>query len=1622
MNSNTHYPLALYLGQRVSFCALFALSALLAQKFVTAQSVSVTLSAPTISSVGPHHRVWQSIGENILPDGTVLPHTNQFTEIQTGLYYDDGNGQWLESQELFTTHPSGAVAQFGQVKVILANNINTADAVDVLSPDGKRFRSHLLGLSYFDLATGNSVLLAEVTNSVGELLPPNQVIYRNAGDGMRFDVRYTYEKGAFHQDVILVEQPPSPSEFGLNPETTELEILTEFIEAPPLVNASPDGNQTSDDEISFGAMQFGFGRAFLLNSPTTPEAPVSKKQWRKLEGRQFLIEKVAYSAVTPLLQNLPPEGQIARAQNLKRHLVAGRQLPPPRVSAGQRGPMALASLGLPSKGVVLDYTQIVTSSDYTFKSTETYYVAGAVNLSGRTTFEGGTVIKFATGTTPQITIVDSIDCQSGPYRPVICTAKDDNSVGETMPGSTGSPSGYYGSGIALSKPGNRLDNFRFSYLNWAITYNPSIGSLDVANVQFVKCDKPLKLANTTTMNVFNALFYTNQTLTYFNSSGGTVRGQHWTVDIAGTFAYSVSGTVSIYLTNSIVAALSAWGYTPTLVATTTNASGSGLFQTVGAGAHYLAANSADRNAGSVGLTTAQLRELATKTTYPPLSHNDNFSIDEVLGPQAQRDDDVPDRGYHYDPLDWVVANRTVSATLILTNGVALAHRDTYGLRVDTASKLISEGTPQSLNRIVRYNSVQEQADSTWAQSGWWGGIVPQRSAAGAIPEVRLRFTEVPGWAGDNHVFLANTPVLLNANDTQFRAAKTWVDPSNVSSNISLNFTNCLFDRVVQHISASSGYDPIIATYRNCLFYYGDLWMANNGSQSGSWYIGDSLFDTVAVTQNGYNVGNSYNGYISTSALTPAGTGNVTGLTSANYQTGPLGRFYLPNTSLLLKSGSRRAELGGMYHYTTSTDQSKQATNVVDIGFHYVSLDSPSVDLMGVDKSLVLYLKADEGSSSSLGDSSSYGFNATLSGGYTWPTGRRGKAIGFDGSSGKAVGADAADLRLTGDMSIALWVYKTGTPGNWNQLVGKNNNLSGSSAKVNYGFYLEPGSGKRLNFQQLNGPAGTEFDLLTKTTLELNTWYHIVATIRGSLGSIYVNGNLDNTEVVGSVPVTTTDPVNVAYDNVHGYFQGYLDDIRIYNRALSAGEASSLYAQRGLAAQWKLEETSGPSADSSGNGHSGTWSGGVSSTTGPVGKALAFDGSGSITATETAALRLPGDLTVACWMQKTSEPGGWVRLVGKGSGSNRNYGLWLEPSMKRLKFQRYDTLGGNIDLVSVTATALNTWYHVAATMQTGIASIYVNGQLEASMAAPNTGVTNSEQVTLASLSGFTPLVGALDDVRIYDHALSATEIQALANQRGLVAYWNLDEGYGTQTADATELGHTGTITGGYGWVDGVSGRALKFDGSTQVSATSTTDLQLANDLTIALWVRKTVNLGAGEWSRIIGKGSNDLNYGIYALPGSDQRFEFQQYTAGSFFRGVTSQTQLELGRWYHVAAIVRNNTAYLYVNGKLDGLPSTVVATGPTTTQAVTLGYNNIHSYFQGELDDVRLYNRALSLPEIRRLIAARARDSDGDGFPDYWEDGNGNGSLNSGETDWTSATDGGLKVNISVPKANSNIP
>jgi parallel beta-helix repeat protein len=887
---------------------------------------------------GANHRVWQWETDEQLPDGTVLPHVHSYTELASGLNYQDANGQWQESQELIEAFPGGAVARQGQYQVIFANDLNSAGAVDLQTPDGKRLRSNILGLMYVDTATGDAAMVAAVQDSSGELVSSNQVLYPDAFDGVKADVQYTYKRGSFEQDVILREQPPTPESLGMNPETTELEVVTEFID-PPNADiedaAAKEPGLEADENISWGVMNLGHGKAFDL-AGAGGRALVAKR-YVTIQGRQFLLEKVRVKDIQPSLSKLPEQASNEKPSPVM--ALAKLAMPKTPSVRWEAKPMRLASTTSPDKGYVLDYVTLNASfTNYTFRADTTYYVSGTVTLNGGT-LEGGTVIKYAK-TSTGINWFGGVNCDTSPYRPAIFTAADDNSVGETISGSSGSPSGTYAfTYLVVYCPSCSVDleYLRFSYATYGIELYDSTDNY-IRNCQFYGNGSALELLQNT--SVENCLFQKGLAL----DGGGSA-----SVSLVNCTVHNVSQLNAVHAlsaTNCMLIGVTNLGPAFTSVNNYTNLYDAGIFQGAGAGNDYLAASSPYRGVGLTNnISPALLASLKKKTTYAPtVLSNVTYSVNTTLSPQAPRDTNATDLGYHYDPLDYLTCNCAVTNNVVLTiaNGTAIANYNTNGIWLQDGSSLVSTGTPLNPNWLVRYQSVQEQPVLLGGSSPAAGVPVGAYHFNNSAPSAAFRFNKFTcpanGGCDVYHVAFPYNFTNLLVQDCEFWSGANYFGGGTNSATL---LKNNLFWRTPfvatstasNSLSLSNNLFVLISSKIQITQPTGSVWNAFNNMFDTCW------IDSAATCSNGYN---AY--YTSTNVITPVSAGNIVSFSTFYYSSGALGNYYQLSTSLPVNRGSTTADVAGLYHYTTQSTQKKETNSVVDIGYHYVALDTNGLPL------------------------------------------------------------------------------------------------------------------------------------------------------------------------------------------------------------------------------------------------------------------------------------------------------------------------------------------------------------------------------------------------------------------------------------------------------------------------------------------------------------------------------------------------------------------------------------------------------------------------------------------------------------------------------------------------------
>jgi hypothetical protein len=1095
----------------------FVLLALFAGGIIALGQDVARTSEPIVTERGPHHRVWEHYTATTNSYQEVSVVTNTYTELQTGIHYWDGK-EWVESVEEILPYPKGAIAQKGQHQVIFSPQFNVAGVIDLLTSDGQRVRGTPVGLAYHDDATGKAVLFATLKDSSGELLPPNQVIYSDCFSNILADVRFTYSKAGFEQDVILRENPPSPKEFGFDPATTRLEVWTEFQDSseptvemrtywqtPSLSGLKNTNPEVFDEELSFGAMRTGPGKAFAVEKDKmdgTELIPVIKR-WQKSDGRTFLVESVWFSGVQASLEALPAAAESKEGASLNPQPTDRIVLPATRSLLAQYSPMpvarpevqafyhrdvpknpiksveTLASNANPSrsKGFVLDYTLLAAATNFTFRGDMTYYVTNSVILRGTNTIEGGTVVKFSTSSSATINFYDTLRCTASAYRPAVFTALDDDSVGEMISGSTGTPSNgsYGGTMVKLNGIGADLKYLRFAFARQAI-YLYNYSGTTLAHSQILKCLTGI-YGDFATFYLRNVLFQQNSNA--LNGTTYTGTGEHLTVSecsrlaleaYSDTSQFDLVNSLMIQITNSSTVKSST---TSCATATSTN----GIFQPVGAGSCYLATNGW-RGIGTTSINAALLTELTNKTTYPPFVFTNDITTDTVLAPLVPRNTGVPDLGYHYDPIDYAFSGNVLSnATLVLTNGVAAAVYGTKGIELQTGAKFYSVGTPMKLNHLVRYQAVQEQPIQ-WGTNNSTVSLFNLAATYAVLPSLNFRFTDVSLLAATTskrHIVNLNAYYLvtnMTFTDCQLRGGWLYFMPYYADSRtMTLAATNNLLERCAW--SMTQGYysdtTPFAVKFYNNLFRLSGITLVDN-INTAPWAIYDNLFDQTTLTSSGaITPANGYNGYYSTTAL--GGSGNKT-LTSLPYQTGALGTYYLTNTSTLINAGSRTAAAAGLYHYTVLTNQTKEATSQVSIGLHYVGMNN-GLPFDADNDGLPDYFEDRNG-------------NGTVDSGETGYTTVDSDADGRNDGQEVVEGTNPLDALSSQPTRLGYWKFETSSfLGEDGQSPILNNGVSRVSSFDGYAAQFVSASGSVLRYREVEANGRVN---ITSTSLSLSFMY------------------------------------------------------------------------------------------------------------------------------------------------------------------------------------------------------------------------------------------------------------------------------------------------------------------------------------------------------------------------------------------------------------------------------------------------------------------------------------------------------------------------------------------------------
>ncbi|MFP4314260.1 MAG: LamG-like jellyroll fold domain-containing protein, partial [Alphaproteobacteria bacterium] len=451
----------------------------------------------------------------------------------------------------------------------------------------------------------------------------------------------------------------------------------------------------------------------------------------------------------------------------------------------------------------------------------------------------------------------------------------------------------------------------------------------------------------------------------------------------------------------------------------------------------------------------------------------------------------------------------------------------------------------------------------------------------------------------------------------------------------------------------------------------------------------------------------------------------------------------------------------------------------------------------ISNGLVGHWRLDETSGTTAADSSDFGNDGTMQGSMdgasdTGP-GAIGTSLSFDGVDDYIRLPNSDILKPALPVTLSVWIHPNDLSSLQTVLMTDDWADEGSNY---YGIAMQIGSNGTVSASFGDGTGSLDNDRRTKVSntglINVGQWHHVVAVIQDSSNmDLYVNGVSAGGSFSGtasSLAYQATSQPKLSSINSQ-IFNGRLDDVRMYNRVLSAAEIGDLYElgarigiDNGLVGYWKLDETSGTTAaDSSGNGLDGNMLGGLDASSanvaGIINTALEFDGNNNEIEIADSAIHEPSFVTISAWAKPTAT--GDHDIVSKRQtvvDNNHGYRLRINSPEDTFSCEFGFNTGTRDVGVSTANFNLDQWYHVACTDNGNEARIYVDGVLvdqDTSGAGNNISYTSVVGLRIGiAADGGKEFAGPIDDVRIYNRVLSPAEIEVLAACTGPGAqYYN-----------------------------------------------------------------------------------------------------------------------------------------------------------------------------------------------------------------------------------------------------------
>ncbi len=545
---------------------------------------------------------------------------------------------------------------------------------------------------------------------------------------------------------------------------------------------------------------------------------------------------------------------------------------------------------------------------------------------------------------------------------------------------------------------------------------------------------------------------------------------------------------------------------------------------------------------------------------------------------------------------------------------------------------------------------------------------------------------------------------------------------------------------------------------------------------------------------------------------------------------------------------------------------------------------------------------------------------------------------------------------------------------------------------------------------------------TADTVPTSEFHHWTFTVDVSTDTfeIYKDGVLQSGAHANSKTTITDIYQNTSFvgigilGNLISNFNGYIDEVKIYNTALTedqvrqdmnsgsalafggvngASEADELADGAGNPpiAEWKFDEKTGGTAyDTSGNGNDGAITGAAWKSGCQQGACLEFDGNGDRVYLGSSQIvggtNLAEDFTIEASIKAGSDSNGRV-VFSQNNSSQGNTLFELITNNTQLAFNARNDAGTLYQVTASTRPLDNQWHHVSVTRNGTSLLFYLDGQqLTSSTSFSPSGTFTFNEVYIGTRSGndlvFT---GLIDHVKIYNYARTPAQIAYDYNRGAPVAHWKFNECQGATIHDSAGSNNgtltvttTGGNTNGVGtcntsssaWGTGANGKfgsSLNFDGDgdyVNLPVSSTFIPSENSSITVSAWL-KASTIGASNYANravTISRSSNTSSL-ILGFDNTNKAFYYDGGTRREFVGTISTD------EWVYLAVTYNGTEAQLYKNGVANGSPitHTLYAGDENTDARIASAPGTLGSFFNGQIDEVQIFNYALSANQVRKL-------------------------------------------------------